>query len=85
MGFARRGAWGDLTARASFLNICCCSSRQRVGPTSSGIAPRACAILNKLLLLLLLPCLAKTCSTARAFTHKNTVDQTLATQQRAVF
>jgi hypothetical protein len=29
-------------------------ARQRVGPTSSGIAPRACMILNKLLHLLLL-------------------------------
>ena len=29
-------------------------ARQRAGPTSIGIAPRACAILNKLLLLLLL-------------------------------
>ena len=29
-------------------------ARQRVGPASSGIAPRACTILNKLLPLLLL-------------------------------
>ena len=30
-------------------------ARQRAGPTSLGIAPRACTILNKLFLLLLLP------------------------------
>ena len=34
-------------------------ARQRVGPISLGIAPRACTILSKLLLLLLLLLLAR--------------------------
>ena len=39
-----------------FLLLLLLLARQRVGPISLGIAPRACTILSKLLLLLLVAC-----------------------------
>ena len=49
------GRGADLVGRLVEAGV----ARQCVGPTSLGIAPRACTILNKFLLLLLFLCLPR--------------------------